>query len=170
MSSILALVSVTESDVSFLTELYASTRAIEMAIVPWTDEQKREFLRIQFEAQDQHYRERYPNASFEIIKLNEQQVGRLYQAELADEIRIIDLAFLPQYFNEHIFILLLKEILQKGEQTGKPVRIFLESFDPTTQIFINLGFNKIDEHGIHFLWERKPTLVKTEEKASVLGA
>lgn len=161
MSSILALVSVTESDVSFLTELYASTRAIEMAIVPWTDEQKREFLRIQFEAQDQHYRERYPNASFEIIKLDDHPVGRLYHAELADEIRIIDLAFLPEQFDNKVFIQLVERILQKGERAGKPVQIYLEASDPTIEIFVNLGFRKINQHGIYFLWQYQPAALKT---------
>lgn len=52
MSASPALVSITESDEQFLTELYASTRAAEMAIVPWESEQKRAFLKMQFEAQD----------------------------------------------------------------------------------------------------------------------
>ncbi len=170
MPTLPVLASVTESDTAFLIELYASTRAAEMAIVPWTNDQKYAFLKMQFEAQDRYYRERYPNASFEIIKLKEHPVGRLYQAELAEEIRIIDLAFLPEQFDRNIFVGLLKEILQKGERIGKAVRIYLEDFDPTTEVFINLGFQKIDRQGIYFLWENKPALLKTEDNAQTFGA
>lgn len=170
MSAFPALISVTESDEPFLIELYASTRTAEMAIVPWSDDQKRTFLKMQFEAQDRYYRERYPNASFEIIKLNGRSVGRLYQAQLADEIRIIDIAFLPEHFDQDIFIELLREILRKGERDGKAVRIYLEDSDATTEIFINLGFQKIDRHGIYFLWEYKPAHLKSETKTPVLSA
>src|SRR5438132_13302161 len=37
----------TEEDESFLLELYASTRAHEIALVSWTDEQKKTFVAMQ---------------------------------------------------------------------------------------------------------------------------
>ena len=37
----------TDDDLPFLLEVYASTRADEMAIVPWTDEEKQAFVRMQ---------------------------------------------------------------------------------------------------------------------------
>lgn len=161
MSAFPALVSITESDAMFLMELYASTRSQEMAIVPWSGDQKRAFLKMQFEAQDRFYRERYPNASFEIIKLDDRPVGRLYHAELTDEIRIIDLAFLPEHFDKNIFIKLLERILQKGERAGKPVKIYLEASDPIIEIFADHGFQKIDQLGIYFLWQYQPAALKT---------
>jgi ribosomal protein S18 acetylase RimI-like enzyme len=151
---------VSESDEPFLSDLYASTRAAEMALVPWSDEQKRAFLKMQFEAQQAYYRERYPNASFDLIKTHDRPIGRLYLAELTDEIRIIDIAFLPDRFDRNVFVELIEEILQKGEESGKPVRIYLENNDPQTEIFVNLGFQKIEEHGIYFLWQREPARSK----------
>ena len=154
-SSILTPVS--SSDEPFLVELYASTRAEEMALVPWNNDQKHLFLQMQFEAQNQYYRERYPNASFDLIRFDDCPVGRLYLAELADEIRIIDLTFLPAHFDPQVFEGLIKEILQKGAQVGKPVRIYLENYSPQTEIFVRLGFQKIGEHGIYFLWQHDST-------------
>ena len=116
---------------------------------------------MQFEAQTRYYRERYPSASFEIIKFGDRPVGRLYHAELADQIRIIDLAFLPEHFDKNIFIELLDKMRQKGEEAGKPVKIYLEADDPTIEIFVSLGFQKIDEHGIYFLWQYQPAALKT---------
>ena len=150
------LTPVSSSDEPFLVELYASTRAEEMTLVPWSGEQKRLFLQMQFEVQNSYYRERYPNASFDLIKFNDSPVGRLYVAELADEIRIIDLTFLPAHFNPQVFEALIEEILQNGAQVGKPVRIYLENYSPQTEIFVRLGFQKIDEQGIYFLWQRDP--------------
>jgi hypothetical protein len=170
MSALTALIPVTELDEPFLAEIYASTRAAEMALVPWSDEQKRAFLQIQFEAQTRHYLTRYPNASFNLIKINDEFVGRLYLAELEDEIRIIDLTFLPERFDKDIFVRLLKEILQKGEKAEKVVQIYLESFNPQSEIFARLGFQKTVEHGIYFLWRHQPAVVEATVKTAALSA
>lgn len=159
------LTPVSSSDEPFLVELYASTRAEEMALVPWSGERKQAFLQMQFEAQNSYYRERYPNASFDLIKFNDSPVGRLYIAELADEIRIIDLTFLPAHFDPQVFETLIEEILQKAAQVGKPVRTFLENYNPQTEIFVRLGFRKIGEHGIYFLWQRDSADLRTGAEA-----
>ena len=136
-----------------------------MALVPWNEEQKQAFLKMQFEAQNQYYRERYPNASFDLIRFNDCPVGRFYVAELADEIRIIDLTFLPAHFSPEIFVALIGEILQKGAQIGKPVRIFLESYNPQIEIFVRLGFRKTGEYGLYFLWQCDPASVSENAEA-----
>jgi len=41
-------------DIAFLFRVYASTRTEELAPVPWSDEQKRAFLAMQFDLQDRY--------------------------------------------------------------------------------------------------------------------
>ena len=48
-------------DYDFLVEVYASTRAEELALVPWTIEQQQAFVRSQFAAQQDHYAKKYPD-------------------------------------------------------------------------------------------------------------
>lgn len=156
-----------DSDAAFLIRLYAAARREEMAVVSWTDEQKQMFLQQQFEAQNFYYRAHYSNASFDIVKLNDNPIGRFYLAELADEIRIIDLTFLPEYFDRNVFIKIIKEVLRKGEIFAKPVRIYLESFNPLSEILGALDFQIVGEHGIYFLWQYNNSSAKT---GSVLPA
>jgi len=59
MSVSFSLAPVGESDETSLIELYASTRAEEMALVPWSGERKQALLQMQFEAQNQYYHERH---------------------------------------------------------------------------------------------------------------
>jgi len=54
-------------DEALLREIYACTRAAELAMVPWSDEQREAFLRFQFDAQDSHYRSQFPEASYQLI-------------------------------------------------------------------------------------------------------
>ncbi len=84
-------------DAAFLTEVYASTRADEMARLDWHEAQKRAFLRMQFEAQHKDYTARYRGARFDIIELDREPVGRLYVDRRKREIRVIDIALLPAY-------------------------------------------------------------------------
>ena len=62
---------IVESDRDFLNAVYASTRAEEMKLVDWDDEQKKAFLDTQFSLQHQYYQQHYTeNTEFLIILLN----------------------------------------------------------------------------------------------------
>ena len=52
--------------------VYATTREEELSQVPWSPEQKEEFLRMQFSAQHDYYQQQYPDAKFEIILSNDE--------------------------------------------------------------------------------------------------
>jgi GNAT superfamily N-acetyltransferase len=70
---------------------------MEMQVVQWSEEQKREFLDMQFRAQASHYREHYPDCEFLVIELEGERAGRLYIDRMEDEIRIVDIALLPAH-------------------------------------------------------------------------
>ncbi len=138
---------VTEADQDFLLSAYASTRAGEMATVPWSGEQKDAFIRMQFAAQTQHYAAEHPGASHEIICLDSVPVGRLYLDRRADEFHILDVTILAQFRNAGIGTLLLGRILDEAGGSGKAVSIYVESFNPWLGLFRKLGFRTVSEDG-----------------------
>jgi len=144
---------VVPGDYDFLVEVYASTRADEMAMVPWTDEQRQAFVRSQFNAQQDHYGRKYPTASHDVILLNGRQVGRLYVARLEKEIRIVDLTLLPNERNNGIGSYLLKQLIEESGAKGKVTRIYVEDFNPSLNLFKRLGFNVTAQEGFHLLLE-----------------
>src|SRR6476469_3519979 len=87
---------ITPEDVPFLAAVYASTRWEELAPTGWSDEEKAVFCRRQFDAQSAHYRENYPGASLQVIERDGVSIGRLYVARWESEIRIMDIALLPE--------------------------------------------------------------------------
>ena len=141
------------NDQDFLVEIYASTRAEEMAMVPWTTEQQQAFIRAQFNAQQDHYAKKYPAASHDIILSNDRQVGRLYVARLDQEIRIVDITVIPAERNVGIGSYLIKQLLDEANRTGKVTRIYVEEFNPSLRLFERLGFSISEQHGIHLLME-----------------
>ena len=158
ITSVITFRPVGPEDEAFLLELYASTRAEEMALVPWTDEQRAAFVKMQFIAQQDHYREKYPKASREIILSQERPVGQRYVAGLDQEIRIVDITVAPAERNRGIGTFSLGELLEEAKRVGKVVRIYVENYNPSLRLFERLGFRQVDEHGVHLLmeWSAKP--------------
>jgi len=144
-------------DSDFLVEVYASTRADEMALVPWTDEQRSMFIRSQFAAQQEHYAQKYPAANHDIIVSDDRRVGRLYVARLDHEIRIVDITLLPAERNTGIGTYLIKQLLDEANHTGKITRIYVEEFNPSLRLFERLGFSPSEQHGIHLLLQCNPS-------------
>jgi ribosomal protein S18 acetylase RimI-like enzyme len=115
-----------ESDQTFLAELYASTRAEEMAQVPWPPEAIRAFLRDQFRLQHHHYTTHNPEAAFELVLMDGVPVGRRYVARGAKEIRLMDIALLPAYRGHGLGRNLMATILEESDQKGLPVSLHVE--------------------------------------------
>jgi ribosomal protein S18 acetylase RimI-like enzyme len=135
----------------FLFQVYASTRADEMALVPWTAEQKQSFLRMQFNAQRQSYALDYPDAAWQIIVKAEVPIGRLIVDRAADRILLMDLALLPEHRNHGIGTALIRELMAEAQRTGKPLHLHVEPFNPAFKLYERLGFVKVGEAGIY--WE-----------------
>lgn len=142
---------VTPEDEPFLFEVYASTRADEMALVPWNDAEREAFLKMQFAAQQSHYRKYNPGAAHDIIIQGSTPVGRLYVARREDELHILDITVLPAYRNKGIGTPLIKRLMDEAAATGKPLTIYVESFNPSQRLFGRLGFLKLKDDGVNCL-------------------
>src|SRR2546421_2464220 len=144
---------VAPEDEPFLREVYACTRAQELSMVPWTDEQREAFLKFQFDAQDSHYRSQYPKASFQIIVNEDIAVGRLYVAREPTEIRILDVTILPQFRSAGIGTSLVRSLLTEADENNQVVPIWVERFNQSLALFLRLGFVAIREDGYNNLME-----------------
>jgi ribosomal protein S18 acetylase RimI-like enzyme len=134
--------------------VYASTRAEELAAVPWEDATKEAFLRMQFSAQDVYYREQMPDASYQVVLVDGERAGRLYVDRREDEIRIVDIAFLPEHRGQGLGTTLLRALLTEADEAGKRVTIHVERFNPARRLYDRLGFVQVKEEGIYLLLER----------------
>ncbi len=120
----------TSSDLEFLHTVYAESRAQELSAVDWSDVQKAEFCRQQFEAQDAHYRQHFPACSFLVVEIGDNRVGRLYIDRRPDEIRVVDIALLTSERGQGLGAALMREVLDEAAATDLPVRIHVERTNP----------------------------------------
>jgi GNAT superfamily N-acetyltransferase len=141
------------ADAEFLLAVYAGTRAEELAIVPWTDAEKDAFLRMQFHAQDRWWREQRPDATFDVILVDGEPAGRLYVDRRPEEIRIVDIALLPDRRAMGVGTLLIRRILDEGRASGRPVTIHVERGNRARALYERLGFRQIGTTGVYDLLE-----------------
>lgn len=146
-----------DGDRAFLAEVYASTRADELAMVPWSDEQKAAFLAHQFEAQDTHYRAHYDGAAFDVIEVDGERAGRLYVHRGAREIRIVDIALAPAFRGRGLGTGLLRALIAEADGGGRTLSIHVEMNNRARRLYERLGFRPVGEHGPYVLMNRPPT-------------
>jgi GNAT superfamily N-acetyltransferase len=156
MTPNVALRPVEPGDEEFLYRVYASTREEELAQTGWGETQKATFLRMQFDAQSSYYEEHYRGAEFSVILSDDLPAGRLYVARWPEEIRIVDIALLPGHRGRGIGTRLLKDLISESEESGKPLSIHVEQFNPALRLYERLGFRKVEDKGVYLLMERAP--------------
>lgn len=154
---VITLQSVTEDDLSFLQQVYASTRADELSMTDWDEAQKSAFIAMQFEAQHRYYLEHYPGADWRVVEVDGQPAGRLYLHQRVDEIRIMEITLLPKYRSRGIGSRLLADILTQGQSSGRKVTIHVERFNPALRLYKRLGFQLIEDKGVYLFLGWNPT-------------
>jgi ribosomal protein S18 acetylase RimI-like enzyme len=148
----------TDDDLPFLAEVYASTRIEEVAAAGWPLEMQHQFLAHQHDAQHRHYQRHYPDAEWLVIERGGSAIGRLYLEEWPSQIRLIDIALLPQGRGGGVGTAILSDLQDMAVAAGKALSIHVERNNPAMRLYLRLGFAKIDEHGIYDLmeWRAQP--------------
>ena len=144
---------ITPADDEFLARVYASSRAEELAVTGWSEGQKADFCRSQFDAQTAYYSANYQGASFQIIERNGWPVGRLYVARWEKEIRIVDITVLPEFRGLGLGTRLLRELQKEARSAGKSLTIHVERFNRALALYHRLGFEQIEDKGVYLLME-----------------
>ena len=148
---------VTLDDDPFLLSVYASTRADELAQVEWEPGQQEAFVKWQFEMQRREYDARFPDAEYDVIEIEGQPAGRLWIGRKDDEIRLLDIALLPEFQNRSAGTVLLTNLIDEARSTGKRLRHMVFVLNNNADRFYErLGFVVIEDLGgyKHMEWKR----------------
>jgi ribosomal protein S18 acetylase RimI-like enzyme len=139
---------VTPADREFLIAVYGGTRAQELAQVEWEDGQKEAFILWQFERQDEEYRQRYPDARYDVILVDGVPAGRIWVGADAKQIRLLDIAIIPQFQNRGVGTHLLRQLMADATQANKVLRhmVFVLN-DDAHRFYERLGFVVIEDLG-----------------------
>ncbi len=126
-----------------------------MALVDWSESQKEAFLHMQFDAQRRSYLLQFPEAQFQVIMLEGVPAGRLITDRSGEDIRIIDIALLPEQRNKGTGTILLRELQAEAVRAGKMLRLHVEFFNPAQHLYERLGFIGVGQSGLYYemVWQ-----------------
>jgi GNAT superfamily N-acetyltransferase len=144
------------ADYEALVRVYASTRAAELAQVTWwDDEQKLAFCRAQYDAQKEEYDARFPGAEYDVIELEGRTVGRVWVGRAAEEIRLLDIALLPEMQRHGLGAAIIGALIGEARASGKRLRhmVFMLNTD-ARRFYERLGFHVFEDLGgyLHMEW------------------
>ncbi len=143
----------TFDDEDFLLEVYKSSRGDDLRELGWSEDRIREFLRMQYEAQQRFFDSEYSQANNQIILLEDRPVGRMFVDRREHEIRCLDVALLPEYRNAGMGTFLLRQLQDEARRASKPLRLQIIRFNRAVNLFERLGFMRTSETGMHFQME-----------------
>lgn len=135
-----------DGDLPWLREVYASTRAEEMANVPWPPQMKRNFLDQQFALQHAHYLQHYADTDFLAIERigddgGVRPVGRYYLQRAAPEHLIVDIALLPELRGQGVGRILIEASQREAQIQGRGMHLHvLKQNDAARRLYERLGF------------------------------
>ena len=146
---------VTPADREFLVAVYGGTRARELDQVAWDEGQKDAFIRWQFERQDEEYRQRFPNARYNVILVDGVPAGRIWIGMDEKQIRLLDIGLLTEFQNRGVGTYLMRQLMAEATQSNKVLRhmVFMLNQD-AHRFYERLGFVVIDDLGAykHMEW------------------
>lgn len=149
---------VTLADAPFLRELFATTRADELALMGWNENQKEAFIVMQFNAQSQQYAMSYPQAHHSLILLNENSIGRLIIDRGENGFTLVDIALLPAHRGAGIGTHLIEELLDEAGSARKPVTLNVWHSNPAKRLYERLGFSAANKEGVYCEMSWNPEL------------
>jgi ribosomal protein S18 acetylase RimI-like enzyme len=148
-------------DESFLYELYCSTRADEIAAFGWDRAQQAAFLQLQFRGLQRHYQVQQLDVDSRIIlraggpSQAARPIGQIIVMRSATEIRLADIALLPEYRGSGIGTALIRDLFAEATASSRPVTLHVEKSSRAVGFYERLGFVKTGDTGFHYKMEWK---------------
>ena len=139
----------TDTDRELLLAVYASTRVEELDQVEWAPGQREWFLQMQFDAQDREYRRANPDGRFDVIQVDGRPAGRLYVDRRPGDLRIVDIALLPEFRGRGFGSGLIAGLQRAATDEGRIVSIHVEAHNPAARLYERLGFVVAADLGVY---------------------
>jgi len=141
----IALRPIVDDDIPFLRTLYAQTRAVELAPVPWPPEFKQTFLNDQFDLQHRHFISHFGHADFLLIERQGNPNGRLYLLRGTNDFHIVDIALIEATRGQGIGGGLIKHAQIKAGSLGLGMALHVDRRNAgARRLYERVGFRAVD--------------------------
>jgi len=106
-------------------------------------------LRFQYQAQSSDYAARFPHSEHFIVESCGQAAGRLLLNRDANELRVVDIAIVPEMQRQGIASAVLKSLIAEAEAAGMALRLSVWHSNPALGLYQSLGFCETARSATH---------------------
>ena len=107
----------------------------------------------QYHAQHEVYFASYDTAQYGIIQWSGISIGRLYVHYRDHEVRVLEIAILPEYRDRGIGGIVMKGLCIEAGMRRTPIRLHVHYLSPALRFYQKLGFRRIGEAGPAYYME-----------------
>ena len=127
------------TDLEFLANVYKGTRQDEMDGWGWPAAQQESFARMQFQARRMWYSSMYPDALECLIVRGDMPVGSVITRSSATELRVVDIAILPEHRNLGIGGHLISSLVKNAVASNQRFTLSVLRSNPAIRLYERLG-------------------------------
>lgn len=132
-----------ESDALFIERLFRSVRA-DLQLIDGDRDLIEEIIVMQLNAQTSGYGGSFPNALYFIVEKLGEPIGRLTLDFGDNEVRIIDVALIPEMRGKGFGSVILQALQQVSGAIGAPLSLAVDSANLVAkQLYLRLGFRTV---------------------------
>jgi ribosomal protein S18 acetylase RimI-like enzyme len=138
-----------DGDETFLKRVHQSERHWEFAslLEAGDAELYHKVIAQQYDSQHRFYFANYGTAHYGIIQWTDQPIGRLYVDYRDDEVRVLDIAILPEFRGRGIGRIVMTGLCLDAAMRRKPVRLSVHYLSRAQRFYRQLGFQEIGLEG-----------------------
>lgn len=142
-------------DAEFIEQIFFSTRRDEFALLGWSGEQLKHFLRMQHDFQKKSYAAQFPANETFVVKAGGKNAGSLIVWRSADAIRLVDIALMPEFRGRGIGRRIIENLITEAEASGKKVTLsVLRTNEKAFSLYRRLGFAVTGEDDVYLSMAR----------------
>lgn len=144
-------------DHAFLVDLYASTRAAELALLPWDAATRTTFVAQQFALQDASWSAAFPALERFLVLVATAPAGRVYVERSGPTHHLVDVAITPEVRGRGVGSFLLARLTAEADACGATMSLHVVPGNPAQRLYERFGFHAVDHRPFHTRMERQPT-------------
>ena len=137
------------ADEPFLYCVFCSAQADQFTSLELALDEKERLMTMQYRAQQEQYRGRYPDADFDLVLKDGAPIGILYAKRGSDEFVLIDITLLPQHRNSGIGTALVRDLIVEANTADKPLLAHVLKQNPAWRLWQRLGFRLVADDGVY---------------------
>jgi ribosomal protein S18 acetylase RimI-like enzyme len=142
-----------DDEENFWREVFYDAVREHFASLNLAENELKNLLEFQFQAQTLDYGNNYPQASNDVILYENVPAGRVILSTEHGDLHLLDIAVLSKFRNQGIGTEILQWLFEQSRQTKLPIRFYVEKINPAFWLYEKLGFKIVADVTSHFQME-----------------